>query len=149
MSINSYLLPSMDRIVCLNMDSISLSSSHSWSTLRSTQLNLVLISSKYIQQNVTHSVAMYAFAINPSNCALLRTYFFKIHKNLKIKINFNLTNIFISYNWYDKKIMISLSFNRIHPSIMYWSGQKSFFWKMNNQMHHSIKNDDENIFFNL
>jgi hypothetical protein len=49
-----------------------------------SQLNLVSTSSMYLEQNVKHSSATYASAIEPSSRSLFLTYHFKVYNRLSI-----------------------------------------------------------------
>src|SRR6266508_3262369 len=54
------------------------------SMLLPSRLNLVSTSYMYLEQNVKHSSAMYASAMDPSGLALFLTYRFRVHSRLSI-----------------------------------------------------------------
>ena len=75
----------MGRTLILKIDNVDSMLAHSLSALRSSWLNHVSTSSRYIEQNVRHFEKMHAFVIDPSGCALFHTYYFNLYKNLHIQ----------------------------------------------------------------
>ena len=67
-----------------NTDRLPISGGVDAPAFLSSRLNLVSMPLRYIEQNVRHSLAMYASVIDPSGRALFQTYCLSVWRNLSM-----------------------------------------------------------------